>query len=210
MTLAELLSTQGVLDDADIARLVDGLAGGVVALRSAGATFPHVDPTDVYQDTSGRFSVVAPDPASGSNGEFAAPETRRTPSPDRARADVYSASAIVAFAAFGSRWRDVPAGSDPLAFELGRGLDHDPSQRHSSLSAWSAALAQALVERREIVDSNEPRQPSRASTIAGTIVAILVIAALLAALVPLGSSDGPVDDPAPGVEQPPDEEPLEA
>jgi len=208
--LVDLLAAQGVLDDDAIARLVDGLAGGVVALRSGGATFAQVCPSDVYVDQSGRFSVVPPDPALGPDREFAAPESSGGTAADRARTDVYAASAVVALAAFGPRWRDASAGSDPLAFELGRGLEHDPSERHPSLSAWREAIAQALAERQEIVAAAMPRQPSRASTITGTIVAILVIAALLAALVPLGTGDAPVDDPSPAVDQPSDDPPLEA
>lgn len=210
MNLAELLVTQEILDDGDLARLVDGLASGVVALRSNGATFPHVRPGDVYQESSGRFVVVSPDPVAGSPDEFTAPESSRHAPADRARSDVYSASALVARAAFGPKWQQASQGSDPLAFELGRGLEQDPSERHSSMSAWSAAVAQALAERQEIIAAAAPREPSRASTIGGTIVAILVIAALLAALVPLGSGDAPVDEPPPAEVQPPDAPALEA
>ena len=66
---------------------------------------------------------------------------------------------VIGRAAFGSEWHRIlvpngphqatapePSGTEPLAFELRRGLSANPAERHASISEWIEAVSDAAID----------------------------------------------------------------
>ena len=137
-----------------------------------------------------------------------APEQRRAGSSIDARADIHAASAVVAHAAFGECWRDIlledsatgatgveTPGSEPVAFELRRGLATDPDDRHPTIDEWTQAVLGALDDHHETGRHPNQRGPRRAGgrrRLVRLVAGALVVAALVAAaasVTRIGSAD---------------------
>ena len=89
-----------------------------------------------------------------------------------------------------------PAGTEPLAYELRRGLSLDPAERHASISEWAAAVGDAASDHAAVVDTGEERLPRRRPVVRVAAGALVVLAMLLA-FATVTSPSGSGDDPPP-------------
>lgn len=165
--------------------LVAGLGDAIVVLHAAGIVHGGITPsTLLIRRDDGRdrlvLANVGPPHSVGTSLE--------------ATADVYAASAVVGRAAFGAAWQAIlvptgpaqatalePAGTEPLAFELRRGLSPDPAQRHRTISEWTAAVKEALTDHAAVVADHATERTSRRPVVRIVAAALVVLALLLAA-----------------------------
>lgn len=180
-TLADQLSEGRTLDPDDIERLVDGLGAAIVVVHAAGHIHRGITPSDVLiRHTSRGDQLVLADFGLGDTVD--------------GRADVHAASAVVGRAAFGDDWRRIlvphgphgvtalePPGTEPLAFELRRGLAPDPSERHASISEWTRAVRAAASDHAEVVAADQDARHRRGPVVRLVAGALVVLAMVLAA-----------------------------
>lgn len=187
--------------------LVSGLGEAIVVLHAAGLVHGAITPSTVLiRRDNGRnqlalANVGPPHPVG---------------SPLETTADVYAASAVVGRAAFGVDWHAIlvptgpaqatalePAGTEPLAFELRRGLSPDPALRHGTISEWTDAVTEALSDHAAVVTADlDSERIGRRPLVRMVAAALVVLALLLAAasITRTSSSDG---NPAPPASAPP-------
>jgi serine/threonine protein kinase len=205
-TLADRVTDGRTLDPADIEWLVTGLGAATVVVHAAGFVHRDITPSNVLIRRVARGDqVVLADfgfareidhrrlTVAAGTDDYAAPEQRLPGAAIDGRTDVYAASGVVGRAAFGSEWRRIlvpsgphqvtelePAGTEPLAFELRRGLSVDPADRHASISEWTEAVREATTDHVAVIDTaHEAATPRRAIVrlfAAGLIVLAMVLA----------------------------------
>ena len=221
-TLADRLSDDRTLAPDDVDWLIDGLGAAIVVVHAAGHVHRGITPGNVLiRRTAHGDQLVLADfgigdvvdqrrratASSGADG-FIAPEQRRAGLVVDGRADVHAASAVVGRATFGDDWRRImvphgphgvtalePPGTEPLAFELRRGLAIDPRERHASISEWTQALQAAASEHAAVIASGEDARPRRGPVVRLVAGALVVLAMVLAAATISGTSDSNEDRP---------------
>ena len=179
------------LSVAELEWLVAGLGEAIVAFHAAGTVHGAITPATVLiRRDNGRDHLLLADvgpPHSAGAGLSVGAGLART-------ADIHAASAVVGRAAFGAGWQVIlvptgpaqatalePAGTEPLAFELRRGLSPDPAQRHRSISEWTAAVADALTDHAAVVADATAGRTGRRPVVRIVAAALVVLALLLAA-----------------------------
>ncbi len=201
-TLEDRLADRGTLDPDAIRRLADGLGAAIVVVHAAGFVHGDVKPSNVLIRRSGdREDLVLAD--FGFIHDL-----------DRS-ADIAAASGVVGRAALGTDWQRVlvasgphrvtalePAGTEPLAYELRRGLSPDPAERHASISEWAAAVGDAASDHAAVIDMGEDGLPRRRPLVriaAGALVVVAMLLAFATVTSPSASDDDPPPPPtAPG------------
>ncbi len=166
---------------ADVARVVDALADGLAAVHAQGLVHRDVSPGNLLlkvtapMSEAGASDLIAPDErllladlgyakdlaahsgltVGGGTLGFRAPEQRSGVGAVDHRADVYAASALVAWLGLGTDPEQIPA-RDPaghlrrsgmetrLAAVLGTGLAHEPRKRQPDVARWHTEVAAAL------------------------------------------------------------------
>lgn len=204
--LEDRLAGGQTFDPAEIEWLVTGLGGAIVVVHAAGFVHRDVRPSNVLirRSALGEQVVLADFgiareidqrhlAAAAGTDPFTAPEQRVAGAVVDGRTDVYAASAVVGRAAFGSEWRRIlvpngphqvtalePPGTEPLAFELRRGLSARPAERHASISEWTEAVRDATTDHAAVIHSTHeaatPRRPIVRLFAAGLIVLAMVLA----------------------------------
>jgi serine/threonine protein kinase len=205
-TLEDRLGNGRTLGTVEMEWLVNGLGAAVVIVHAAGFVHGDIKPSNLLiRQTDGTGQVVLADfgpareidrsrrgLAAGADA-YTAPEQRLAGAPVDGRADVYAASGVIGRAAFGTDWHRIlvpsgphqatalePAGTEPLAFELRRGLAANPADRHASISEWTEAVRDATSDHAAVVeaadDSAPPRRPV-ARIFAGSLVVLAMILA---------------------------------
>lgn len=223
-TLDDLVAEQPAhveaLDATALVRLVLDLAGGLGAMHAHGIVHRDVKPSNVLMRSNGDFVLAdlgfARDSnlssmtiAGGSEG-FMAPEQRRPGTDIDPRADVHAASAVIGRTVFGPNWQALlvgdrstgatlvePVGSEPLTFELRRGLSTGRDARHATIDEWAAALIAALGDTGETVSAEHDLRTSRRPVLR-LVAAGLAVSGMLAAgalVVAPSGSDAPVSVP---------------
>lgn len=145
----------------------------------------------------------------GTHG-YRAPEQRNGVGRVDERADIYSASAVVAWLATGEdpdqmatdrpaeRLRAAGVGA-PLARVLGRGLARDPRDRHGAIAEWVAAVCDAVrpagPPSEEVPSSvpmpvSPPPKVGRRPAVPAALVALLAAATVAVAIVMLADGGG--------------------
>lgn len=136
----------------------------------------------------------------GGTAGFTPPEQREGPAHVDARADIWSATAVLVWLLLGEtpddagRWRSslAAAGWPPaLVDALARGLAQDPDGRFADVASWHAAVREALEPAPEVVAAPVASTPQRWRWLA--LVAALVLVGVVAAGVLLTGrgEDGP-------------------
>ncbi len=217
-TLDDRLSDGRTLGTGDVEWLVDGLGAALVVVHAAGFVHRDIKPSnllirhtrDADQLVLGDFGLAREieqrrlTVAAGADA-YMAPEQRLPGAPVDRRADVYAASGVVGHATFGTDWRRIlvpsgphqvtalePPGTEPLAFELRRGLSADPAERHASISEWAEAVRAAASDHAMVVESLHdalPRRPPVVRLVAGTLVVLAMVLAAATIAGPSGSGD---------------------
>ncbi len=205
-TLEDRLGDGQTFSPAEIERLVTGLGAAIVVVHAAGFVHRDIRPGNVMlrnlapgeqvvladfgleRETDQRYLAAA----AGANA-YTAPEQRLPGVAIDGRTDVYAASGVVGRAAFGSEWRRIlvpngphqvtalePPGTEPLAFELRRGLSANPAERHASISEWIEAVSDATTDHaaaiRSVYEAATPRRPVVRLFAAALIVLAMVMA----------------------------------
>ena len=202
-TLADRLAGGVTLPLSELQWLVEGLGEAIVVLHAAGRVHGRISPsTLLIQNDDGRERLVLADV--GPIGALTSPSDRG--------ADVYAASAVVGRAAFGVGWHAIlvptgpaqatafePTGTEPLAFELRRGLSADPALRHGTISEWTDSVTEALSDHAAVVTADlDSERIGRRPVVRMVAAALVVLALLLAAasITRTSSSDGSPGPPA--------------
>ena len=88
-----------------------------------------------------------------------------------------------------------PAGTEPLAYELRRGLSTDPADRHSSISEWTEAVREAVSDHAAVADPDalipSRRRPAVRLVAGGLVVLAMVLAFATVTGVPDSDDDAP-------------------
>lgn len=204
-TLEDLLADGRTLGNAEIEWLVAGLGEAVVVVHAAGLVHRDIKPSNLLiRHSRARDQLVLADfglangidqgrrAAAGPDG-YLAPEQQLPGVPVDGRTDVFAASGVVGRAAFGSDWRKIlvpsgrhqvtalePPGTEPLAFELRRGLSTDPADRHASISEWTEAVYDATTDHAAVIETAEEAAPRRRPIIRLLAGSLVVLAMVLA------------------------------
>jgi serine/threonine protein kinase len=205
-TLEDQIAGGLTLDADDIEWLVAGLGAALVVVHASGFVHRDIKPSNLLIRQTGSFGqVVLADfgpareidrsrrgLAAGADA-YTAPEQRLAGAPVDGRADVYAASGVIGRAAFGTDWRRIlvpsgphqatalePPGTEPLAFELRRGLAANPADRHASISEWTEAVGDAASDHAAVVEAADDVAPRRpvVRIFAGSLVVLAMILAL--------------------------------
>ena len=195
-TLDDRLADGRTLDPDAIGRLVDDLGAAIVVVHAAGFAHGDVKPSNVGIRRSG----VHEQPVLADFG-FVHDDDRH--------ADIAAASGVIGRAALGTDWQRIlvasgphrvtalePAGTEPLAYELRRGLSPNPAERHASISEWAAAVGDAASDHAAVVATSEDSLPRRRPLVRVAAGALVVLAMLLA-FATVTSPSGSGDDPPP-------------
>jgi serine/threonine-protein kinase len=195
-TLQDRLADGRTLDPDGIRWLIDGLGAAIVVVHAAGFVHGDIKPRNVLiRRVSGRDQLVLADFGLADAIEAdvdEAPEQRFPGGSIDGRTDVYAASGVVGRAALGDEWRPIlvtsgpyqvtalePAGTEPLVYELRRGLSADPADRHSSISEWTEAMREAIADHAAV--AAETRGPTAHQPVVRLVAAGMVVLALVLA-----------------------------
>ena len=205
-SLEDLLPDGRTLGNAEVEWLVAGLGAALVVVHAAGFVHGDIRPSNVLIRHAGAVDQlvladfgVARDVdqgrltvAAGTDG-FLAPEQRLPGAGVDVRADVYAASGVVGRAAFGADWRQIlvpsgphqvtalePPGTEPLAFELRRGLSARPADRHSSISEWTEAVRDATHDHAAVIETANEGAPRPRPMVRFVAAGLVVLAMVLA------------------------------
>ena len=222
-TLDDRLTDGRTLDPAEIEWLVTGLGTAIVVVHAAGFVHRDIKPSNLLIRRIDRGDqVVLADfglareieqnrrPAAPGTDAYAAPEQRQPGASVDGRADVYAASGVVGRAAFGSDWHRIlvpsgphqvtalePPGTEPLAFELRRGLSANPADRHASISEWTEAVRDATTDHATVIETAREAAPRRRPIVRILAGGVVVLAMVLALATVTGRSDSRGTDDRP-------------
>jgi serine/threonine protein kinase len=205
-TLEDRLGDGQTFGPAEIEWLVTGLGAAIVVVHAAGFVHGDIRPSNVLiRRAAPGDQVVLADfglareidqrqlAVTAGADAYTAPEQRLPGASIDGRTDVYAASGVIGRVAFGSEWRRIlvpsgphqvtalePPGTEPLAFELRRGLSANPADRHASISEWTQAVSDATTDHAAVIhtehDAATPRRPVVRLFAAGLIVLAMVLA----------------------------------
>ena len=205
-TLEDRLADGLTFDPAEIEWLVTGLGAAIVVVHAAGFVHRDIRPGNVLiRRAAPGEQVVLADfglareidqrqlAVTAGADAYTAPEQRLPGAAIDSRTDVYAASGVVGRVAFGSEWRRIlvpsgphqvtalePPGTEPLAFELRRGLSANPAERHASISEWTEAVRDAATDHAVVIET-EDGATHRGRPVVRFFAAGLVVLAMLLA-----------------------------
>ena len=204
--LEDRLEDEQTFGPAEIEWLVTELGAAIVVVLSVGLVHRDIRPGNVLiRNVAPGEQVLLTDlglaretdqrhlAAAAEADAYTAPEQRIPGAAIDGRTDVYSASGVIGRAAFGSEWHRIlvpngphqatapePSGTEPLAFELRRGLSANPAERHASISEWIEAVSDAATDHAAVTqtayEAATPRRPVMRLFAAGLIVLAMVMA----------------------------------
>lgn len=206
-TLADRLAGDVTLSSSELQWLVAELGEAIVVLHAAGLVHGSISPsTLLIRNDNGRERLVLAD----------VDPLGAVTSPSDTSADVYAASAVVGRAAFGVGWHAVlvptgpaqatalePAGTEPLAYELRRGLSPDPALRHGTISEWTQSVAEALSDHVAVVTADLASERIGRRPVVRIVAAALVVLALLLAAASITRTSSTDDGSGPPAPAPP-------